>query len=459
MDQPGFTINYAYDGAGRLSKLTDGGGGLIAQYAYDAVGLLAQQDDGNGTRTVTTYDAAGNVVSITNYAPNHTTVNSFDQYSYDTLGKVYSDTNRDGQWVYGYDDAGELTNALFTPNGSDPDRLAAQNLQYAYDAVGNRVSQTVNGTTTTYVSNSVNETTGSLTKGAATTYQYDADGNLTGQTAGGVTTTYAFNALNELTGVTGPGLAAAYFYDPLGNRVSQTVNGATTNFQIDPAGPGVVAAFGGSGVYNNGGGLLAHYTFGLGLTSQVDALRGRGVLRLRADGQHGRHHQRRGQLREHVQLPAVRPGDGRDGGAAEPVHVLRPVRRRAGRVRPVCDGGAGVRGGGGAVPVQRPAGPGRRRRPRPPLRGRQPGQRRGPRGDRHGLERGRHVLLHEPDARRSRDVSHRHAADAQARRDPLQQPVSEAVGNRPGERQRLDERHAQRRPRDGAVRHRDDRRD
>ena len=69
-----------------------------------------------------------------------------------------------------------------------------------------------------------------------------------------------------MTGVNGPGLTASYAYDPLGNRISQTVNGATTNYQIDPFGLGnVVATFTGSGS------LTAHYTYGLGLISQVSA--------------------------------------------------------------------------------------------------------------------------------------------------------------------------------------------
>ena len=93
------------------------------------------------------------------------------------------------------------------------------------------------------------------------------------------TTDYTFNDLDQLTAISGPNNTASYFYDPLGNRVSQTVNNAstnfqtvTTNFQIDPIGLGnVVAAFSGTGVYHNNSGLLAHYTYGLGLVSQVGA--------------------------------------------------------------------------------------------------------------------------------------------------------------------------------------------
>ncbi len=71
--------------------------------------------------------------------------------------------------------------------------------------------------------------------------------------------------MDELTGVNGPGLPASYTYDPLGNRNSQTVNGVTTQFLIDPTGLGdVVSTYTGSS-------LTAHYTYGLGLVSQVSA--------------------------------------------------------------------------------------------------------------------------------------------------------------------------------------------
>ena len=72
--------------------------------------------------------------------------------------------------------------------------------------------------------------------------------------------------MDELTGVNGPGQTATYTYDPLGNRNSQTVNGTTTQFLIDPAGLGDVAS-----TYSGSGSLIAHYTYGFGLTSQVSA--------------------------------------------------------------------------------------------------------------------------------------------------------------------------------------------
>ena len=266
VDQTGFTVNYAYDAIGRLSKLTDGSGNLIVQYTYNAAGNLIQKDMGNGTRTVYTYDPDGNVLSIVNLAPDHTAVNSFDDYTYDALGNILTDTNQDGEWTYNYDADSQLIHAVFTPNASDPDGLTSQDIEYVYDAAGNRVSQTVNGVMTTYAVNNVNEYTSSTTNGITTNYQYDADGNLVAQSSSSGTVNYSFNDLNQLTGVNGPGLSASYTYNPLGDLVAQTVNGVSTRYQVDPTGTGnVVAAFG------RGGTLMAHFTYGLGLTSQVSA--------------------------------------------------------------------------------------------------------------------------------------------------------------------------------------------
>jgi RHS repeat-associated protein len=266
VDQTGFAVNYSYDSLGRLSELTDTSGNMIAKYIYDAAGYLTQKDMGNGTRTIYTYYGNGNVRSISNFAPDHVTINSFDDYTYDNVADELSDTNQDGQWRYTYDADSELTGAVFTPNNSDPDHLSAQQLQYVYDTAGNRISATVNGVTTNYAVNNVNEYTSSTTNGIVTNYGYDANGNLVSQIAPNGTTNFQFNELNKLTAVNGPGLSAAYGYNALGARTSQTLNGVTTEFENDPTIGGLpVASFG------TGGGLLAHYTYGLGLTSQVSS--------------------------------------------------------------------------------------------------------------------------------------------------------------------------------------------
>ena len=157
--------------------------------------------------------------------------------------------------TYGYNADGELTSA--TSPGSS--------LLYAYDPAGNRTSVTDNGVVTDYVSNDVNEYTSTTTNGVTTTYQYDANGNLIGATTGGQTTTYTFDALNQLTGVSGPNGTFSYTYDALGYQISSTANGQTTSNLIDPFGLGNLAA-----QFDSSGNLIAEYTYGLGLVSQVD---------------------------------------------------------------------------------------------------------------------------------------------------------------------------------------------
>ena len=197
--------------------MTDGSGNLIVQYTYDDAGNLIQKDMGNGTRTVLHLRRRRR--RALDHQPTRritVTVNSFDDYTYDALGNVLTDTNQDGEWVYTYDADSQLIGAVFTPNSTDPDGLTAQNLQYVYDAAGNRESETVNGVTTTYVVNNVNEYTSSTTAGVTTGYQYDLDGNLIATAVGASTTTYGFNALNQLTSVNGPGLTTNYSYDCAG---------------------------------------------------------------------------------------------------------------------------------------------------------------------------------------------------------------------------------------------------
>ncbi len=120
--------------------------------------------------------------------------------------------------------------------------------------------------TTTYVVNNVNEYTSSTTSGVTTTYQYNKSANLISQTAAGSTTTFSYDQLSELTGVTGPGQADSYTYDALGNQTTQTINGTTTQFLYDPTGLDTAVSS-----YTGGGSLVAHFTYGVGLVSQVSS--------------------------------------------------------------------------------------------------------------------------------------------------------------------------------------------
>jgi RHS repeat-associated protein len=257
VDQNGFTVNYRYT-LGLLAGLSDGNGNPIVTYTYDAAGRLIQKDMGNGTSTTYQYDRDGKILSLVNHVPGGSVNSRFD-YTYDSLGNVTSMTTLDGAWTYQYDPAGHLTHAVFSSN--NPGEVPNQDLQYVYDLAGNRVESIVNGVTTTYAVNDMNQ----ATQVGSATLHYDADGNLVAQTDSSGTTTYTYDPLNRLTGVSSPTTgSAAYQYDPLGNLASITQNGQTTNYVIDPILFGNVV-----GEYDSTGGLIANYTYGLGLTSRL----------------------------------------------------------------------------------------------------------------------------------------------------------------------------------------------
>jgi RHS repeat-associated protein len=256
VDQAGFTVNYAYDAAGRLASLTDGTGARIVSYSYDADGRLSREDKGNGTFTTYEYDAAGQVLHLVNRASNEAVNSRFD-YTYDGLGRRTGMATTDGTWAYEYDPIGQLTHAVFTSTNA---AIPNQDLRYAYDAVGNRTQTVENGVTTAYVTNNLNQ----YTRVGAADYAYDADGNLVSVTNGTATSTYTYDDENDLTAVTTPGGTWAYDYDSLGHRVATVQNGQRTDFLLDPTGLGRVV-----GAYDGAGGLVAHYVYGLGLTSRI----------------------------------------------------------------------------------------------------------------------------------------------------------------------------------------------
>jgi RHS repeat-associated protein len=249
----GYTVNYRYDTLGRLAGLTDASDNLIVSYTYDVVGRLAGQQNGNGTSTSYSYDAAGNTTAIVNYGPDQL-VQSYTNYTYDALGLPIAMATPAGTTTYGYDADGQLT-SVSLPGG----RI----ITYQYDATGNRIAVIDSGTATFYTTNNMNQY---VVAGDAH-YTYDLNGNLISRTDGTGTTAYSYNVLGQLTQVVTPtDGTTSYQYDALGNLASQIHNGETTHYLIDPTGLGNVL-----GQFDDTGNIIAQYTYGLGLVSQIGA--------------------------------------------------------------------------------------------------------------------------------------------------------------------------------------------
>jgi RHS repeat-associated protein len=258
-DQSGYALNYGYDALGRLATLIDRNGTTLITYSYDELGRVARETKGNGTYTTYQYDGNGNIVSLVNYSPKGV-VNSRSDYVYDARGLATKITILEGVWNYGYNADGELTSAVLAPTKSG---VSLQNMAYSYDAAGNRTQTVINSVTTVYTTNKLNQ----YTKVGSTSLAYDLDGNLISASAGSDSTTYTYDSLNRPVGQSSTlGDAWSYAYNALGQRASTTHNGLKTTSLIDPVGLGNVV-----GMYDNAGVLIAKYTYGLGLVSQVVA--------------------------------------------------------------------------------------------------------------------------------------------------------------------------------------------
>ncbi|MFH0726523.1 MAG: RHS repeat-associated core domain-containing protein [Pseudomonadota bacterium] len=237
-DQLGHRTNYQYDAQGRLATLTDESGEEIVRYEYDAAGRESRKTLGNGVYTTYTYDAAGQVLALSNLKPDGSILSRF-AYTYDSRGRrttmttTYGEgdprTDLAGTWTYDYDDTGQLI-GWTAPDG--------RRVDYTYDALGNRVNVSDNGTDTAYLANNLNQ----YTQAGEERYQYDADGNLISQVTSEGTITYEWSADNKLLRVSKPEGVWENFYDANGNRVGIADDGGVRNYIFDPVGAGNIVS-------------------------------------------------------------------------------------------------------------------------------------------------------------------------------------------------------------------------
>ena len=230
----------------------------------------------------------------------------------------------DGTWTYSYDSDGQLVHAAFASTNS---AIPSQDLTYVYNAAGDRTQTIVNGVTTHLHEQQRQRIHDGHVADGTTTYTYNANGDLVSMTDSSGTTTYTYDSLNRLVSVTSPTDSWVYEYDALGNLVATIHNGQTTDNLVDPTGLGNVV-----GQYTSSGSLIAGYTYGLGLVSQVtpggtnyyqfDALGSTVGLTNAASGSGCQ-----------LQLLAVRRSAREHGERRQSVHVRRPVRRLERRER------------------------------------------------------------------------------------------------------------------------------
>ena len=257
------TLNYTYDGLGRLTRKTRSFGKTI-DYTYAANGTNSGYTTGRVSRIAYgsdktwnyTYDANGNIKQITNASG--TIVAS---YEYDAIGRLTRENlNGYKSYVYGYDARGNVTDRkeyAYTTG-----TLGALNRNYTstydntnrmQDYYGMSCSYDANGNPTRYKGYTATWTRGRLLASYKTgSYAYDANGIRIKKVVGPTTTHYIVNGETILAEYNGTAYKK-YFYDESG-IAGMIYEGATYYFMKNLQGDVV-------GVYNSTGTLLGEYVY------------------------------------------------------------------------------------------------------------------------------------------------------------------------------------------------------
>ena len=184
------TLVYTYDAAGNITSVTDGEN--VTRYCYDNMGQLIREDNPYSQKTcVYAYDSCGNILSRTEY------------------GYTDAETPAGGTAaVYEYN------------NAAWGDQLTSWNGEsITYDAIGNPLLY--RGRSLTWTQG--RRLAGITAEGLNVTYTYDESGTRTGKTVNGVSTQYYINGSQILAQKRGEDILY-FLYDETGAAVGFKYN-------------------------------------------------------------------------------------------------------------------------------------------------------------------------------------------------------------------------------------------
>ena len=276
LGDPDGTQSQAYDDADELTQVTRGA--QTFKYAYDKSGNLISTSRPDGSTITSGYDASQRMTSLTvqgGPAGNATTAYSF---GYDPAGRLLTTSGPAGTGLVttrGYDAAGRLSSVQTTTGATIADKFtvqrnaagdptvittargdATQDVAYAYDARHRLTSACYQATTCTDKTSAAGRID----------YKYDDVGNRLSQTLSGslgkVRTSYDYDSADQLLAASNGKDTIRYGYDAMGNQSlagpdkfsyqldhsmsSATVGGSTTDFVNDAHGLQLTATTGSS---------------------------------------------------------------------------------------------------------------------------------------------------------------------------------------------------------------------
>ena len=272
---PSGTTDYKYNDLGQLIEVKEVRGALTftTGYEYDLAGLLTEITLPSGRQVTYTLNTNGQATGVS--APvNGSAVNIASAVAYLPFGPVTGLTYGNGKTLsaaydqdyrltsrsvpgvfsesYTYDDNGNiLTKGSHTYDYDAMNRITEEifgmtTTAWAYDDIGNRLSETVNSTPTAYTYPAGNSKLSSV---GGTSYTYDAMGNVTVKgTQSYVTNAAAQMGEAKISGVT----VGTYTYNAYNQRTKKVAGGNTTHYVYGPGGALL-------GEYNSSGTLIREY--------------------------------------------------------------------------------------------------------------------------------------------------------------------------------------------------------
>ncbi|NOX91973.1 MAG: RHS repeat protein [Gammaproteobacteria bacterium] len=208
------TVRYTYDDGNQFKSLQIPGAGTITVNKYLLDMPLEILYPGGSKREIQ-YDGLLRPIQITATDPAE---NIFMQHQYDfnEAGNITKKQTKQGLYAYLYDKENRL---LSVDNPGFDDEA------YSYDAMGNRLSDSRNGSSWIY--NADNQLTSIE---GLETFTYTSAGGVSRRTAGGQTSTISYNSERRMASVVNTNGNANYYYDPFGQRLWKEINGQRTYY-------------------------------------------------------------------------------------------------------------------------------------------------------------------------------------------------------------------------------------
>ena len=224
---------FGYDGAGRLSSVTNAFGKpeqMVTRYLYDEAGNQTAQIDGLSRTNRFEHDKLGRRVA--RWLADGTNV---ERFAFDPAGNQVRHTNFNGAVITNeFDDFNRLTNRS---------SAGGYSVAFAYSPTGQRTNMVDASGVTGYehdLRGRLRQKTVAWANGPTITLNYGRDlngnlANLWSSTASGVTNFYQYDSLNRLTNVAANGSAVAgYGFDSVGNLQSiRYANNVTNHYRFD----------------------------------------------------------------------------------------------------------------------------------------------------------------------------------------------------------------------------------